>query len=839
MIPEPQGSRPLVALLLRGGEPPRTAAAWVLAAAVLLAFMATALPLVRLLDRAVIGSSSGIYLEFAVNDAWCGRYPYLTTGPGTPPALDLTNFQLAAVGETAIRRLVADRVGSVDAYCSSPARPSVMNEMSFTALESLILRVNPDITFAGLGRALAWLRFAMLAAFGLCLVRCGYSLVLAGSVTAAALYLTVLIGGNALYSQYPLLMPVTMFGIGAAAAFLACEWHHHGGRWVMMSAAAGAWCGFVGNLRTSLYPEAAMVGVLFLWFVHRDRRLAASATAGRRPWLLLACGAWLFGLLAFDAAYVRPVRGLSSDVNSSAHGIAHPLVLGLALPPNPLAAREGIEWNDDVGRVLAQRVDPGVAYLGPDYERTLFAYYRQLWVRYPGEMAGLYLTKLAATSRSTYELLASTAPSIFWSEKDGRWLRLAVWPLAAVAVVVPLPLLFVALAASGWIGWRRRSPARVFLVTTVGVVGLLAFLEAAIVLGSVVLWYCGVLLICTVFVGCLAYQWVLERSWHRLATVAPIVVRNLLVRADRPGWHRVGMQSVLTAVAIVGLAPGWAGPQSAPRMDAAGLAHLGSAIGLAWCGSGSGLGPSSEVLAASVGDRESRITPIRSLILTQFGSMSAFCAAAAAPRSTDHFALVAWESGLLRMRPAISIAGVEKALHYARLLLLFAVVAGLAAIGYSAVVAAGAGLAGLWSLAVVGEQQPADLAGPLLLVWSAVWLAWCARRRGVPLPLAGWRFAFAATVWSVVVIALCPGLLVPQAAVLATLLWMERTPFGGHDHRLPRLLLAAAIASGAGLAGGLILPESGRPLIALNVLLVMLFGADRILQATRVPHLQV
>jgi hypothetical protein len=227
--------------------------------------------------------------------------------------------------------------------------------------------------------------------------------------------------------------------------------------------------------------------------------------------VILACVSFAAGLALFDFTFVHPIRGVPMPYNSSAHVIAHPLVLGLAAPPNELSAREGIEWKDATGLVLAQRIKPDVTFLGEGYERALFTYYRHLWAAYPREMAAIYLRKAMVTSQAVGDFIGSNEKGQFWRyEKNGRWLGLAAWPATAVAQWIPLPLAFGAMLIVGWVRGRRGEADRAFLYATFAIFGLLAFAESSAVLGGIILWYSSILLYCTVFVGLLVYQALLD-----------------------------------------------------------------------------------------------------------------------------------------------------------------------------------------------------------------------------------------------------------------------------------------------------------------------------------------
>ncbi len=833
----------MLRLLFRGGSPPVSSAGWLLGLAVIVAATASSFPPVRLLDRAAIGSSSGTYLALAANNVWCGRYPYSTaTDPRT--AFDLTNQDMSSVRDQGIRQQVAEHVGSVLNYCSLPGAPMVMNEMSFTAVESAVLRMRPAISFGGLARALAWLRLGLIVVFGICLIRVGHSLLFVGGVTLAAAYFTVLIGGDALFSQYPFLLPVTICGIGAAAAFLSCGWHRQNAAWLSMSAALGFWAGFVGNLRTSLYPEALVAGWLFLAFAARDRRRHSGAATPTR-WIALAAAAWLLGIVTFDAIYVRPVRALSAMDNSSAHGIAHPLVLGLANPPNALSMREGIVWNDDNGEVLARRVAPGVRFLAPGYEQALFRYYFRLWSNDPREMAGIYVAKLNATTRSAFQFLASDDASIFWSHKDGYWPALAARPLSLIAAVAPLPVVFASMFFSGWIGWKQRDPGRTLLLSVIGVVGLLAFIESAFILGGVVLWYSSVLLWCTLFASALVYQWTLNLTWRagetlvRAATQPAIavlaaarrglgrltrwLVEQSLVQRDTPSTTRIGVQSAIAAVILAAFASQWFGIERSPTTDGEARARLASAVSLAWCHRETS-GPSSRIVATGVADRDLMIVPIRSLVPKPFSTIDAFCAVPSVPQGFSASALRGLETTVLRLRPAISFAGLAKVFHYIRIAALFGAVVGLLSAGCSLVAATGVGLAGLWSLIAMKDYMfSVSTFGPILALASIALCAAAARRGWGPL-VSGMTVG----VWSAVVVSVCPDYWLVQSALVAVWLWLRRARTAVAI--LPGLLTGAAAAMAVRWLVGSSDAADARTSLMLSAILATLFLGDWLVQ---------
>ena len=487
----------------------RTPAALLLAAIVIGAGVSLLWPTVRGLDRAAIGQTSGITFDMAVNLAWCGRYPYVTL-PFSENAskLNLVELDVSKVGSQTIRGMVDDSVGSIDAYCRLDARPTAIHEMSIILLESPLLWLQPGMTVNQLAYCLQFAAVAALFVFAFALLQIGWPVLFTGAVTMTALYLTVLLGGNALYAQYPMILPIALAEIGGGALLLA-----YGAQRRMWSFAAGAfalglWAGFLGNFRTSLYPAGVIVGLLFVAFGLADRTQQTARTRSRA--LAIACAMsamFAAGVFTFDRIWMAPQRAQATG-NYTYHTIAHPLVLGLASPPNALATREHIAWEDGSGATIAMTVDPSVRFLGPGYERALFTYYRRLWLNYPWEMIDIYRRKLAVTRMSGDDFLTSDQGSLFWKAKDGRWLPIAAWPGAKAAGVVGAIGLFAALLLAG--GFRPSFLAidapKAFVVISLGIAGLIGFVESAMVLSGVVLWYSSVYVFVYVFAGLLIYQ---------------------------------------------------------------------------------------------------------------------------------------------------------------------------------------------------------------------------------------------------------------------------------------------------------------------------------------------
>jgi hypothetical protein len=470
-------------------------------------------PLVRQLDSAVIAETPGWYFEMAVNLAWCARYPYVTSNtPANLATINLMNVPVSQAGPKTVRSLIVSGAGSLSAYCRMQGEYSPVHESSMVAVESALLAVSRRITVEGLAYGLASIAAGGFLAFAFTLITLRWSLLFAAAVVASGLYLTTLLGGSALYSQYPLILPTTLCGIGVGALALAYGWHRRPLGFASIAVLLGVWAGFLGNLRTSHYPTALLIAALFVGFATFEQRHAPGVS--RRTLTASACGAIValaVGVLAFDRVWIAPIRA-AVGTNYSYHVIAHPLVLGLATPPSALASREDIQWNDRSGVVAARKVDPSVEYLGPGYERALFAYYVGLWRNSPFEMIAIYLRKLTVTRQHAEEFLSSAKPGLFWAQKDSRWLAIAAWPALRIAGVVGVAGLFAALFAIGCVRPRALDLdyPRGFCVAGIAIAGFLGFVESAVVLSGVVLWYSSVYVFALIFTGLFVYQSVVD-----------------------------------------------------------------------------------------------------------------------------------------------------------------------------------------------------------------------------------------------------------------------------------------------------------------------------------------
>jgi hypothetical protein len=482
----------------------------VVAALVVIASAIICRPLLRLVDEGRVGSNSGIQLETAANWVLCGRF---AQGPSLDAArarVNLAEIRAADAYDHSVVDLIEHGAGSVTAYCAEPAFVMDLDETSMMVIDAIALRLAPRLTLRELAGAFAVSRLVLLWVFAWFLVEGGYSLLAASAMTGIAVYFTMLLGGNALYSEYPFILPVVLIGIAVAG------WGLRSRRWLPVAAVVlGIWTAFLGNLRSSHYPIGLAIAALFMLFSIRRVRSAKIT--------ILAA----VGLVSGIALYEWPLTHGFARVTTH-HTIAHPLVLGLANPPNELSKREGIEWDDAKGLELARRVSPNVTYLGPGYETALFTYYRQLWRNYPGAMEKIYFNKMFAATGAVFDFLSQRGERpgtvLFWTSKSGRFLVMSGLSIRFVSRLVTLgPLFLIAFVVAIWCA-DSAGIARSWSIAALSAAGVGAFLEASIILGGVTLWYSAVLIFVTTFVGLLVAEgilaWIAERA-GRAGIVVP------------------------------------------------------------------------------------------------------------------------------------------------------------------------------------------------------------------------------------------------------------------------------------------------------------------------------
>jgi hypothetical protein len=450
-------------------------------------------------------------LDIALNRVFCGTTSSLSATHSVAAYLD----EHPEHRHVALREVAERLAGSSEAYCASIVTPILNNENSLMLAMAFSLRLEPHLSLHELGWRLQAVRLLAVFLFVVGLLQSGSSL------ASAALVFVLFLGvfehmSDRHYSVYPF-VPALLF---VTIAWLAlCLTRRLSGPGLVAGAAVAGWIvAFAVNMRTSHLPVYVTLIALFLLAAHRALSPKGGGDGGSGRWLWL--GAAALGAAAsyglFSLFFIRPLAKAPGEGPTYAyHVVMHPVVLGLALPPNPLSLREGIGGSDLVGHTLAQRVDPGVAYLREGYEQALFRYYLGLWARHPDEMLAIYKNKFLIAGRHIVSALGAEDPF-----KGQPLARAVILPVAWLPNGLALLALYVvAFGLAGAAHLRWGAPLGFLAALVMAAAGLL-YLESALIDPFFVLSHQSSQLVCLFFLGLLSWQLLLESLRVVMTSVA-------------------------------------------------------------------------------------------------------------------------------------------------------------------------------------------------------------------------------------------------------------------------------------------------------------------------------
>jgi hypothetical protein len=405
-------------------------------------------------------------LNVALNAVYCGKPQMYSQRYSIQNFLSTRPDLMGAP----FRNVIAASAGSLDTYCHYANEFVVVSENSLMWLMRLAMWQDVHLTADQLGDFLGATRIAMVLIFGFALLRSGSSVLFTlASMIAGAAILRSLGVRDSIY-PYVTAMPLLnagLYGIGMSIPAI-----RRGGVWSWVFALAmGVLAGFCASMRTVHLPMLfAMFAVfLFATFVLRDR---AKAVAAMGRGLAVAAIVFVAGYYAYLSVFVNPLR-ISNDPSVSNyvyHTFAHQLVIGLGVPENDLARREGITWNDMVGFELAKRTMPKVIYLGPDYEAALLKYYRGLWRDHPREMFGVYVIKMRSNADGVFESAAGIGQAYYVPKIFGETLHRITNGFVVMAIVA------VAFLAGMW-RYLKTGRVRTFVAALVSLGALTSMAE--------------------------------------------------------------------------------------------------------------------------------------------------------------------------------------------------------------------------------------------------------------------------------------------------------------------------------------------------------------------------
>jgi hypothetical protein len=145
-------------------------------------------------------------LDLAIDWVYCGKYSAHST------TYDLTTYLIAHNAETRDLPLpaIVERVaGSREKYCAAVTEPFLNNENSLFYIFSALLSIYSNVTLAGLGILLTWIRVASIVFLAFTLLCLGASPVFALLALMLGVEIASLGAPTHLYSLYPFLLPVS------------------------------------------------------------------------------------------------------------------------------------------------------------------------------------------------------------------------------------------------------------------------------------------------------------------------------------------------------------------------------------------------------------------------------------------------------------------------------------------------------------------------------------------------------------------------------------------------------------------------------------------------------
>ncbi|PYR50725.1 MAG: hypothetical protein DMF95_09910 [Acidobacteria bacterium] len=229
-------------------------------------------------------------LNVAIHRGVCGA-----TVSGTP-SIDIARYA-ADGGELQIipvRSLIVDKAGSLDIYCRATSDSPVPGRSALLLLETSLVRMRPQISVAGVGKALHFIRVAGILPFVFVLMSAGYGLAIGCTAILVGVWLLVTLSHHlysaAAFGPVLLLQTVALWVLAAryrwAANVYTCA---------ALGIAAAAWAAIVVNLRPDyLTLEMAMPAA----FLICDHIMGTADAPGQRM------SRWSLLLSAFATSYL-------------------------------------------------------------------------------------------------------------------------------------------------------------------------------------------------------------------------------------------------------------------------------------------------------------------------------------------------------------------------------------------------------------------------------------------------------------------------------------------------------------------------------------------------------
>jgi len=271
-----------------------------------------------------------------------------------------------------------------------------------------------------------------------------------------------------------------------------------------------------------------------------------------------------------------------------------------------------------------------------------------------------------------------------------------------------------------------------------------------------------------IWVGVIAYVCVGRALFRRFARLyLSWFVRAVILYRSPRSVTRAVVQTIAAVAIVLAVTPQWFSVErSTAAKDDAAFELLDAAINRAVC-NGEVDRTASIRIAEEAVSRDVQLTPIRSVIISKAGSLSAFCHSGAESSTAGPGVLLPIETLILRLRSRISAAGLAKALHFVRLAGVLGFVLLLMSVGYSAAFGLGMAFAGFWLLANLKNQlYSVSSFQALFILQAAALYALAAGHRWARTTIGRGAVGAGAGIWAAVTGSDVPGTVPVQIAML-------------------------------------------------------------------------
>jgi hypothetical protein len=431
-----------------------------------------------------IGSGhTAVSMELAINRILCGKLShFVQEAKHVEPIRNIVINNLdPEMYNKSILLLYEQTAGSKEDYCKMVNSPYIHNENSLMFLNIATLYIFPNLTFKELNYIFFLIQVVCFAVFVFFLLYIGVSPMLSLLISLFGLTIIRFMNLHFYLAIYPFLMPLTLFLIALFGFALIFSLHQRGWKGITLVGIIGIFGGFFANLRTSYYPIILACFLCYAIFIFLDLLQKRKKNLTHCFLLVMITFlSFLIGMAGFHFTLVRTLNGIGGDHDLNYHHIAHPLVLGLAIPENDLSRREGIKWDDLNGLEIANRIDKDIQFMNKKYEKTLLTYYFALWSNYPAEMVNIYWNKLkmAGVTLQWIKNITVNYPNL---KSASLLLSITMFPILLIPNGLFFLVLFLVITIAGFTIDRYINNGTAFTLSTLAILGLLLLLESAII----------------------------------------------------------------------------------------------------------------------------------------------------------------------------------------------------------------------------------------------------------------------------------------------------------------------------------------------------------------------